>query len=151
MISRELSSTISEIIWALNSNNDYVENTIAYIRRYASEYFENSPVKLKISTPDNIEDIPIGSENRRNVFYSVKEALHNIIKHANATEAELIFTVTNNELSVVVSDNGVGMPEHGLNRFGNGLKNMRNRMTSINGGMKIENGQGTKVILTLPV
>ena len=150
-ISQELSSNISEIIWALNSNNDYVENTVAYIRRYATEYFENSPVRLKITTPDNMGDIPIKSENRRSVFYSVKEALHNIIKHARATEAELIFMINNNVLSVVIRDNGVGIPEGELNRFGNGLKNMRQRMNSINGGMNIENGQGTKITLSLPV
>ena len=150
-VSQELSANISEIIWALNSNNDYVENMVAYIRRYAAEYFENSPVKLKINTPDNIAHMPIKSENRRNVFYAVKEALHNIIKHAKATEAELKFMVKNNILSVVINDNGIGMPKGELNRFGNGLKNMRHRMTSINGGMHIENGQGTKITLTLPV
>ena len=80
-----------------------------------------------------------------------KEALHNIIKHAKATEAELNFVVKNNVLSVVIHDNGIGMPQGELNRFGNGIKNMRNRMTSILGNMRIENHQGTKITLSLPV
>ena len=79
-IALEVSSNISEIIWALNSNNDYLENMVAYIRRYAAEYFENSPVKLKIITPGKILQTPINGEHRRNIFYTVKEALHNIIE-----------------------------------------------------------------------
>jgi signal transduction histidine kinase len=150
-ISQELSSNISEIIWALNSNNDYMKNTVAYIRHYAAEYFDNTPVNLKVTTPDEINDIPIRNENRRNIFYTVKEALHNIIKHAKATEARMDFAVEDNILSVVIQDNGIGMPKGENNPFGNGLKNMYQRMKNSNGEMKIENHQGTKIKLSLPV
>ena len=44
--SKELLQSIGEIIWALNANNDHLENLVAYIRRYAAEYFENSGVDL---------------------------------------------------------------------------------------------------------
>ncbi len=150
-ISQELSSNISEIIWALNSNNDYVENLVAYIRRYAAEYFENSTAKLTINTPAKMDHTPISGEHRRNIFYTVKEAMHNIIKHAKATEAELNFTVKNNVLSVVIHDNGIGMPAVEMNRFGNGLINMQNRMKNINGNFHIENHMGTKITLSVPV
>ena len=66
-------------------NNDYLENMVAYIRRYAAEYFENSPVKLKITTQGDILPTPINGEHRRNIFYTVKEALNNILKHALIT------------------------------------------------------------------
>ncbi len=150
-ISLELTSNIGEIIWALNSNNDFIENMVAYIRRYAAEYFENSAVKLKINTPVKMDHTHISGEHRRNIFYAVKEALHNIIKHAQATEAKLNFTVKHNVLSIVIEDNGTGFPKGELNRFGNGLNNMRNRMKSINGEFRIENHDGTKIILSLHV
>jgi len=147
----QLSSTLSEIIWALNSNNDYLENMVAYIRRYAAEYFENSPVNLKIITSGEILPTPINGEHRRNIFYTVKEALNNILKHAEATEAELKFVVMNDKLDVIISDNGKGIPDGDLNRFGNGINNMRARMKSIRGDFKIENHQGTRVILKLAI
>ena len=147
----ELSSTISEIIWALNSNNDYLENMVAYIRRYAAEYFENSPVKLKIITPGKIVQTPINGEHRRNIFYTVKEALHNIMKHAQATEAELKFVLINDKLDVIISDNGKGIPDGKLNRVGNGINNMRNRMKSISGDFRIVSHDGTKIMLKLTV
>jgi signal transduction histidine kinase/predicted negative regulator of RcsB-dependent stress response len=147
----EVSSTISEIIWALNSNNDYLENMVAYIRRYAAEYFENSPVKLHIVTQGEILPTPINGEHRRNIFYTVKEALNNILKHAEATEAELKFVVMNDKLDVIISDNGKGIPDGDLNRFGNGINNMRARMKSISGEFKIENHQGTRIFLKLAI
>jgi signal transduction histidine kinase len=150
-ISHELSSNINEIVWALNSNNDYVENLVAYIRRYAREYFENSSVRLTINTPANIGHTYISGEHRRNIFFAVKEALHNIIKHAMATEAILKFTVKHNLLSIVIKDNGKGFKKEELNKFGNGLNNMRNRMKNINGNCIIENHKGARITLTLPV
>jgi len=150
-ISQELSSNISEIIWALNSNNDFMKNTVAYIRHYATEYFDETPIKLKISTPENIDDMPIRNEMRRNLFYAIKEALHNIFKHADATEATLGFTLENNTLSVVIRDNGIGIAKRAANQFGNGLNNIRQRMANINGKMDIENHKGTKITLTMPV
>ena len=149
--SRDLLESISEIIWALNTKNDYLENLVAYIRRYASEYFENSHVKLTLRMPGEIPQLPISGDCRRNIFNSVKEALHNIVKHAHASEAEIVFTLTDNLFTVVIRDNGMGIPEGERNRFGNGVRNMRNRMETIQGNFAIENHDGTKVTLALPV
>jgi signal transduction histidine kinase len=124
---------------------------VAYMRRYAAEYFENSPVNLKITTEGKILPTPINGEHRRNIFYTVKEALNNILKHAEATEAELKFVVINDKLEIIISDNGKGIPDGDLNRFGNGIKNMRARMKSIRGDFKIENHQGTRIFLKLAI
>ncbi len=93
----------------------------------------------------------ISGEHRRNIFFAVKEALHNIIKHAMATEAILKLTVKHNVLSIVIYDNGKGFNKEELNKFGNGLNNMRNRMKNINGNCIIENHKGARITLTLPV
>lgn len=150
-ISSELSSNISEIIWALNANNDTLESLVAYIRRHAAEFFEDSELQFRINTPVGIADIPLSGEKRRDIFYTVKEALHNIHKHAQATEAELSFSVNGGELTVMVRDNGRGIPEEAKNDLGNGLRNMRQRMESVGGSFDMENHQGTKITLKVPV
>ena len=149
--SKELLQSIGEIIWALNANNDYMENLVAYVRRYSVEYFENSEVSLKIIAPGNIPQVPVSGECRRNIFYAVKEALHNIIKHARASKAEILFSLDNRHFSVVIRDDGIGVPAGELNRFGNGLRNMKSRMEKINGTFHIENESGTKITLALPI
>ena len=100
---------------------------------------------------NHIPDLEIRGEMRRHLFYTVKEALHNIIKHAQATEAELNLAVKDQLLSVEIIDNGKGFPNGELNRFGNGMENMRSRMESIHGNISIENHQGTKISLKVQV
>jgi signal transduction histidine kinase len=149
--SRELLDRIREIIWALNSNNDYLENLVTYIRWYASDYFEHSGVSLKLDEPIDIPQTPISGEYRRNVFYSVKEAMHNILKHAEASEAEIKFKLEKGVFSICVNDNGKGIPEGKKNRFGNGIKNIMSRMEAVRGNVRIENHGGTKITLAMPV
>jgi signal transduction histidine kinase len=149
--SRDLLDSIREIIWALNTSNDYLENLVSYIRWYASDYFENSKVSLKLDDPMDIPPTPISGEYRRNIFYSVKETMHNIVRHAEASEAEIKFNLESGVFSVSVKDNGKGMPEGKLNRFGSGMKNIMSRMEALHGNVRIENHQGTKITLALPI
>ena len=150
-ISRKMLESIREIIWALNTSNDYLENLVAYIRRYAAEYFEHSTVNLRIVTPKHIPDTPISGEYRRNVFYSVKEALHNILKHSQATEAEIKIGIVNKRLSVSIKDNGIGFAVGEMTEFGNGVRNIHSRMETIHGECRIDTQEGTRIILTLPM
>jgi signal transduction histidine kinase len=150
-ISKELSANISEIIWALNANNDNLESLVAYIRRYAAEFFDDSAVNIKITSTGEITGIPISGELRREIFYTVKEALHNIYKHSQATEAKLAFAIKDELLTIVIQDNGVGIPENETGRYGNGLTNMQQRMEAVGGHIRIENHEGTKITLEVPV
>ncbi len=150
-ISKDLSANISEIIWALNANNDYLESLVAYIRRYAAEFFDDSAVNIKITSTGGISGIPISGDLRREIFYTVKEALHNIYKHSQATEAKLGFAIKDEVLMIVIQDNGTGIPEKETGRYGNGLNNMQQRMEAVKGEIDIENHQGTKITLNVPV
>lgn len=151
VIAQQSLDKINEIVWSLNPKNDNLENLVAYIRKYAVEYFEPTSIRCIVNLPSEIPDLVIKGEHRRNVFYTVKEALHNIIKHAQATEAELNFTLKNDVLSIVILDNGIGIPPGELNRFGNGIMNMKSRMEKIHGKFLIENDSGTKITLFLAV
>ncbi len=100
---------------------------------------------------------PYRLENKKELvfFRIVQEALHNIIKHANATviRVELIFT---RELfTLTITDNGIGFnTSHLENNYGNlglGIRNMQNRSRIIDGKFDItsDNGNGTTILLTL--
>ena len=104
-----------------------------------------------MAAPAHMPGMTLSTEYRRNIFYAVKEALHNIVKHSQATEAEVSVTLINQVLTIIISDNGIGMPNGELNRFGNGIIHMRNRMESIGGKFSIESSGDTRVTLSLPV
>ena len=146
----EVLNKMNAIIWSMNSGNDTLDNLVSYIRAYALEYFENTPVQCKVNTPENIQPKELTGDKRRNIFLSIKETLNNAMKHSKATAIKIDFAIDAN-LVIKISDNGIGIDLQKLRQFGNGLKNVRRRMESIGGSYHIENNEGTIVTLTLPL
>lgn len=146
----ELLTKMNTIIWTMKSSNDSVESLTAYIRAYAIEYFDATPISCTVNF-SMITDMEMGGEKRRNIFLSIKEALNNILKHSQATKVQIDIITHNNKYIVRVHDNGIGIDEGNLRRFGNGLSNMRKRMKSLQGDFTIENDGGTKLTFTVPL
>jgi signal transduction histidine kinase len=145
--SDELLDKMNAIIWSMSSSNDTLGNMIAYIRSYALEYFEDTGIQCNINIPENLPNIEVIGEIRRNVFLVVKEVLNNILKHAKATEVKITLEKVGDGLTLYIHDNGVGINFDSLRQFSNGLKNMRKRMADINIEFSIENKNGTLVTL----
>lgn len=146
----EVLNKMNAIIWSMNSGNDTVDNLISYIRAYALEYFENTPIECKVITPVDIDSQELTGDKRRNIFLSVKESLNNVLKHSKASLLKIEFQANHN-LVIRIQDNGVGIDMQNLRQFGNGLKNISRRMESIGGSYSIDNHNGTLTTLTLPI
>ena len=143
----DLLNKMNAIIWSMSSSNDSLGNMIAYIRIYALEYFENTGINCKIDIAENLPNIQVIGEIRRNVFLVVKEALNNILKHAKATEVSIKLERVENSLTLFIQDNGKGIDFENLRQFGNGLKNMKKRAADIGVEFNIENNNGTLITL----
>ncbi len=141
---------MSEIVWSLNPRNDKLETMVAYIRKYVMEYFESSSIKCRVAVSGTVPAVEITGEYRRNIFLTIKEALHNIIKHSSATRADLTFEFVDHRLRLSIRDDGKGihqMPHH----FGNGIANMERRMKEIGAAIDFENKNGTTIRLDIPI
>lgn len=147
--SRQLNHGIGEIIWALNPKNDTLDALCAYLRNYAYDYLEEAGISCHILFPDTIPNTPVSHELRRNIFLIVKEALNNIVKHAQASVVEIKLNLAGNYFSLSIKDNGRGMNSESVLSSGNGLGNMKKR-TEECGGKYIfssEAGKGTQLII----
>jgi signal transduction histidine kinase len=156
---RELVSSLDEIVWAVDPGNDSLENLASYIYRFASEFFENTPVRCQFSLPTKLPTIRIATDVRHNLFLAVKEVLNNTLKHAEATRIELTVSATAEQLTIVMADDGQGITTAAKSetdsprRTGHGLINIQQRITGIGGSVQIETslGHGTKVWLRVPL
>jgi signal transduction histidine kinase len=146
--SDEMAEKMGEIVWALNQRFDSAGDLVAFCRAYASELLEEKKIAFQFSA-QVANDKRLNGELRRNIFLVVKEALHNIIKHAGATEVEMRFEI-NTGLLIQIADNGKGFDVHHLRPFSNGVENMRKRMEEIGGTIEFTNHAGTKVAIHLP-
>lgn len=139
--SREISHNIGEIIWALNPKNDSLDNLFAYIRNYILDYLEDTNLGCKVLFPEDIPDVPISPELRRNLFLIVKESLNNIVKHSQATEVEIAMLLFSKHFSLTIKDNGKGIPQTDYQQ-GNGLENMRKRTEDMGGTFSVQSSEG---------
>ncbi len=87
---------------------------------------------------------------RRNVFLTVKESLHNIVKHAEAKKVNIRFII-DKKLSVVIHDNGKGFSGIKNSDGGNGLGNLQKRIESIGGHFSASDGKGVTIEATVPL
>lgn len=79
------------------------------------------------------------------------ELLHNITKHAKASEIMLQIIQKDNILELIVEDNGVGIDEAQTEK-GIGLANIKNRVAYLKGNLVIDsNPHGTTIIIELPI
>jgi len=148
--SDEMIDKMGEIVWALNEKNDTLSDLLSYTRSYAVEYLAQHGIKCRVEEPDNISQDYVSSEFRRNIYLTVKESLHNIVKHAQATEVFIKIEISN-WLSIQIRDNGIGINNSTKNSWGNGLVNMSNRVKELKGTFKIENMEGTLITIKVPL
>lgn len=146
----DISAKMKEVIWSLNTENDHLASLISYIQRQVRLWLENYPCQLRITIPDDIPDVEISGESRRNILLTVKEAVHNIIKHSGADKVNITI-VCDEHLVISISDNGKGFHGNEEAYTGNGLKNMKQRIDNLNGKFVIKNNQGSTLVFEVPL
>ena len=148
--SHEMIDKLGEIVWALNEKNDSLSDLLSYTRSYAVEYLTQHGINCKVDIQEIIDDLVVSGEFRRNIYLAVKEALHNIVKHARADNA--VINIRAGELlSISIKDDGTGFNKTNVRSFSNGISNMQKRMADIKGGFKITCEGGTEINLTAPL
>ena len=90
-----------------------------------------------------------------NLYRTIQEAFNNIVKHSEATAAKISIQKVDKSLIINIQDNGKGF-DHELAVVTSkslGLRTMFERITSIGGKLKIENGvtKGTMILIRVPV
>jgi signal transduction histidine kinase len=148
---RQAVKSLDEIVWAVNPRNDTLAHLIDYINQFAFGYLRLAGIRVRLDFPGQIPQRELSADLRHNIFLTVKEALHNVVKHARATEVRLTAAVTEQALEIGVEDNGCGFAGEPDDAQADGLRNMRQRMADIGGECRVESraGGGTKVVLHL--
>lgn len=148
----ELVGNMSELIWVMKQENNTLEDLATYIKSYAVEYFENNNIGVSIAIPDSFDGVMVNGNARRNLFLSVKESLHNIVKHAQASQVKIEIAVKE-QLNICIRDNGIGIIQNAPQKSagGNGLRNMRSRIESMGGSIEITTDNGTQIRFKIPL
>lgn len=158
---RELTRSMDEIVWAVSPRHDTLESLATYLEKFAQDWLAGVGIRCRLDLPLQFPDWPLTSEVRHNVFLAFKEALHNAVKHSQASEVLIHLTLEERSFELALEDNGCGFTageakKHvsaasGRAASGNGLENMRRRLAAIGGSCEIQSttGAGTKVVFSV--
>lgn len=160
---RELTRSMDEIVWAVSPRHDTLESLATYLEKFAQDWLATAGFRCRLDLPLQFPAWHLTSEVRHNVFLAFKEALHNTVKHSGASEVLIRLAVKEKSFDLAIEDNGRGFavheiakhisPVHGRVAPGNGLENMKRRLSGIGGHFEIHStpGAGTQVIFSVPL
>ena len=151
-MARDLVTALYETVWAVNPENDNLDALGNYLCQMVNQQCGQAQIRCRLHVEDLPRDVQLSSQTRHNITMAVKEAVHNVIKHAQASELTLRAAFADPWLSVSIQDDGCGFPPAG-NLPSNGLNNMKRRLQEIGGtcGIESQAGRGTTVQLRLEV
>jgi len=156
---RGLVDAMSDIVWSIDPRRDDLASVIARVREIALDLLEPNGVALDFQTPPGAERLRLAPEQRRHLYLILKEAVHNIAKHAGSRSARIALRAEGGKLHVEVADDGRGFAVGAggaappPRRGGHGLPNMRERAAQMRATLEVRSvpGEGTTVSLEIPL
>lgn len=143
---------LGTIIWAANPRNDTLDGLVQYISHYSYDFFQATTISCHLDLPAEVPAVSLPAEVRHNLFMVVKEGLHNVLKHSEASEARLGLMLRGDTLEIFIQDNGRGFKvDLAATGRRSGLANMRYRTEAIGACLTIESSPpaGTSIHVRL--
>jgi signal transduction histidine kinase/tetratricopeptide (TPR) repeat protein len=143
-------SSISELrdtIWVLNAENLTLAELKARILNFvkdAKDSVDTVDFQFDYSIKNNRQ---LTSKQGMNLFRVVQETVNNAIKHAEATQIKISISDDNDQIKLLVSDNGKGFDYEEKKKRSYGLSNLKQRIEEIGGSFQFnsEANKGTQL------
>ncbi len=147
---RQILESIDEIIWTINPGNDSLKRIALRLQEYAQPLMESKGIVLHFSAETSLDDYSVSMEVRRNLYLIGKEAINNLIKYSQATQATLRFELQKDQLRVLIEDNGRGF-DAAQASFRTGQRSMKQRALAMGGTLAVHSmpGHGTRLQLIM--
>lgn len=141
---RELRKTV----WLVNQSDVTIDEFAVKLREYLNPG-ASLPITVIISGDEL--DKKVSSPVATHIFRVIQEAVNNSIKHAQASHISVELNARQEALEVTVRDNGIGFLTDTV-KSGHGLRNMRERIASVNGTFSLTSQAGeTRITIQIPV
>lgn len=114
---------------------------------HVKQILNAAQINLVMDEQISIPNVPLLNENILSMC--LKEAVTNVVRHSKATTCFISLEQTENEVKMIVKDDGVGCESVNFTK-GNGLSGMRERLEFVNGNFDIITEDGTKLVIKVP-
>ncbi len=150
LMTRQVSATLSDVVWAVDPQQDTVQSLVRHAEGFARRMLDPFGDKAELLFSAVGADRPLDPLVKNNVFLVLKEAVNNAVKYASADRLEVQLITDARSFRVHVKDNGQGFDPVRMAREGNGLRNMQARATQLGAELSIVAApdSGTQVLMT---
>jgi len=151
--------SLSELVWVVNPDHDTLEGFVSYLADFTIEFLRPTRVDPSFEFVQPLPSVSLPMETRKHLLLSVKEALNNVVRHAEATRVIIRLRVEKERAFLQIEDNGRGCHLTSTltpcqdPKGGYGLRNMASRLVELGGSCSIKSasGTGTVVLLDFPL
>ncbi|MFD0893898.1 hypothetical protein KBB96_10780 [Luteolibacter ambystomatis] len=150
---RETTRALDEIVWAVNPTQDTLDNFVSFLGAFVQDYTRSAGLRSRFDVPETVPALAMPPTVRHHLYLASKEILHNVIKHAHASEVSLKVTMNDGCCVIVIRDNGSGFVEAPAAVGADGLLNLRSRLEQVRGTCSRSStpGEGTSVEMRIPI
>jgi signal transduction histidine kinase len=107
------------------------------------------PIPVRVEADECVRGTRYAEEIEGAAYFTISEAMANVLKHAGASEASLGIAAVDSTLSVTIADNGCGFDKTSTRQ--RGLEGLRDRIEALGGSLRVDSGpRGTRLAATLP-
>lgn len=151
-VSRQMVERMGDIVWSINSSNDYLENLVDRMKTFCSMALTPASIDFQFNVNDKFSGTKLSMDKRRNIFLIFKECIHNTLKYAGCNKVTVTITDYQSHILIMIGDDGKGFDIQNNKAYnGNGLKNMQQRASAMHAKLKIHSviNEGTRIELML--
>jgi two-component system NarL family sensor kinase len=111
-------------------------------------------LKIHAYIEEDISKLKISSDKVLNIYRIIQECISNILKHAHAQNAYVTVSIVQENIDIIIEDDGKGFPSNGTysSHEGLGLRSVKERTSKLQGHYEIESteGKGTFIHIWFP-
>jgi signal transduction histidine kinase len=143
-------SEMRALIFELRPESLEEEGLVAALQKQADALEARYEIKVVATLCSEPE---ASLEVKEAVYRITQEALHNTVKHARASNVEIRMECTPDQLTLGITDDGVGFETRGDFPGHLGLRSMRERASRLGGTLEMDSGpgKGTRIRARVPV
>lgn len=143
----EASASMRDIVWLIQRDDSGLRDLVTRMRQSARMILGDKEIMVDVEPP-GFSDRRLSLLFRRHVFFSFKEALNNVRKHAGVCKTELRIRIDATHLTFIIRDDGVGFDPQSAEVPGHGLSNLKRRAARLTGTCLIESRPGSGSVVT---
>jgi len=148
-LSLEAQEAIGDIVWSTSPLHDSLRELLARLSDVTADMCTAKGIRYVITVQQDLPDVTLSDEVRKSLLLIFKEAMNNVVKHAEAKSVAITVTFSAGELNLTIADDGRGfsLPANEGSVRGHGLRNMTRRAEEVGArfSLRSSRGQGTTI------